>query len=60
MSNRNMHNITDQEVGAELVLANHGGVQDKDLIKIVNNNLNNDNDDDDDDDAEIDTMSYSP
>ena len=55
-----MDNITDQEVGAELVLSNHGGVQDKDLIKIVNNNLNNDNDDDDDDDAEIDTMSYSP
>ena len=61
MSNRNMHNITDQEVRAELVLSNHGGVQDKNLIKIVNNNLNNDNDDDDDDDdAEIDTMSYSP
>ena len=53
-----MDNITDHEVSAELVLLNHGGVKDKDLVKIVNDDLNND--DDDDDVEEIDTMSSSP
>ena len=52
-----MDNITDHEVSAELVLLNHGGVKDKDLVKIVNDDLNND---DDDDVEEIDKMSYSP
>ena len=52
-----MDNITDHEVSAELVLLNHGGVKDKDLVKMVNDDLNND---DDDDIEEIDTMSYSP
>ena len=52
-----MDNITDHEVSTELVLLNHGGVQDKDLVKIVNDDPNND---DDDDVEEVDTMSYSP
>ena len=36
----------------------HGGVEDKDLVKLVNNDPNNADDDDNDD--EMDTMSYSP
>ena len=54
-----MYNLADCEVCAESVLLNHGGVEDKDLVKLVNNNPNNADDDDDDDD-EMDTMSYSP
>ena len=46
-----MYNISDYEVSAESILLNHGGVQDKDLVKIVNSDLDNDNDDN-----EIDTM----
>ena len=64
MSNSNMYNITDYEVSAESVLLNHGGVEDKDLVKLVTNKPNKDDDydddDDDDDNDEIDTMSYSP
>ena len=53
-----MYNLADYEVCAESVLLNHGGVEDKDLVKLVNNDPNNaDNDDNDD---EMDTMSYSP
>ena len=52
-----MYNLADYEVGAESVLLNHGGVEDKDLVKRVNNDPNNADDDDNDD--EIDTMSYS-
>ena len=50
--------LPDHEVSTELILLNHGGVQDKDLVKIVNDDLNSD--DDDDDDEEMDTMNYSP
>ena len=38
----------------------HGGVEDKDLVKLVTNKPNNDDDYDDDDNDEMDTMSYSP
>ena len=60
MSNSNMYNITDYKVSAESVLLHHGGVEDKDLGKLVTNKPNNDDDYDDDDNGEIDTMSYSP
>ena len=60
MSNSNMYNITDYEVSAESVLLNHGGVEDKDLVKLVTNKPNNDDDYADDDNDEMDTMSYSP
>ena len=53
-----MYNLADYEVCAESVLLNHGGVEDKDLVKLVNNDPNNADDDDNDD--EMDTMSYSP
>ena len=54
---RNMYNITDHEVCAESVLLNHGGVKEKDLTKIISNDLNADDAGNDD---EIDTMSHSP
>ena len=60
MSNSNMYNITDYEVSAESVLLNHGGVEDKDLVKLNTNKPNNDDDYDDDDNDEMDTMSHSP
>ena len=60
MSNSNIYNITDYEVSAESVLLNHGGVEDKDLVKLVTNKPSNDDDYDDDDNDEMDTMSYSP
>ena len=50
-----MYNLADCEVCAESVLLNHEGVEDKDLVKLVNNDPNNANDDDNDD--EMDTMS---
>ena len=53
-----MYNLADYEVCAESVLLNHGGVEDKDLGKLVNYDPNNADDDDNDD--EMDTMSYSP
>ena len=52
-----MYNITDHEVCAESVLLNHGGVKEKDLTKIISNDLNADDAGNDD---EIDTMSHSP
>ena len=52
-----MYNITDHEVCAESVLLNHGGVKEKDLTKIISNDLNADDARNDD---EIDTMSHSP
>ena len=53
-----MYNLADYEACAESVLLNHGGVEDKDLVTLVNNDPNNADDDDNDD--EMDTMSYSP
>ena len=53
-----MYNLADYEVCAESVLLNHWGVEDKNLVKLVNNDPNNADDDDNDD--EMDTMSYSP
>ena len=52
-----MYNITDHEVCAESVLLKHGGVKEKDLTKIISNDLNADDAGNDD---EIDTMSHSP
>ena len=49
-----MYNLSDYEISAESVLSNHGGVENKDLVKVVNNSPI------DDDDNELDTMSYSP
>ena len=49
-----MYNLSDYEISAESVLTNHGGVENKDLVKVVNNGPI------DDDDNELDTMSYSP
>ena len=53
-----MYNLTGYEVCTESVLLNHGGIEDKDLVKLVNNDPNNADDDDNDD--EMDTVSYSP
>ena len=50
-----MYNTSDHEVSAESILLNHGGVQDKDLVKLVNSDSGNDNDDN-----EMDTMSSLP
>ena len=49
-----MYNLSDYEISAESALSNHGGVENKDLVKVVNNGPI------DDDDNELDTMSYSP
>ena len=49
-----MYNMSDYEVSAESVLLNHGGLENKDLVKFVNNDPTNDDCD------EIDTVSYSP
>ena len=49
-----MYNMSDYEVSAESVLLNHGGLENKDLVKLVNNDPINDDYD------EIDAMSYSP
>ena len=49
-----MYNMSEYEVSAESVLLNHGGLENKDLVKLVNNDPINDDCD------EIDTMSYSP
>ena len=35
-----MYNIIDHEVCAESVLLNHGGIKEKDLTKIISNDLN--------------------
>ena len=50
-----MYNVNNFEVSAESVLLNHGGAEDKDLVKLVNNDPNSDGDDE----GEIDTMCYS-
>ena len=49
-----MYNMSDYEVSAESVLFNHGGLENKDLVKLVTNDPIKDDCD------EIDTMSYSP
>ena len=49
-----MYNMSDYEVSAESVLSNHGGLENKDLVKLVNNAPIKD------DCYEIETMSYSP
>ena len=51
-----MYNVNNFEVSAESVLLNHGGAEDKNLVKLVNNDPNSDGDDE----GEIDTMYYSP
>ena len=48
-----MYNMSDYEVSAESVLLNHGGLENKDLVKLVNDDPIKDDCD------EIDTMSYS-
>ena len=49
-----MYNMSDYEVSAKSVLLNHGGWENKDLVKLVNDDPIKDDCD------EIDTMSYSP
>ena len=49
-----MYNLSDYEISAESVLSNHGGIENKDLVKVVNYGPI------DDDDNELDIMSYSP
>ena len=39
-----MYNIKVYEVSAESILLNHGGVKDKDLVKVVDSDLDYDND----------------
>ena len=51
-----MYNVNNFEVSAQSVLLNHGGAEDKDLVKLLNNDPNSDGDDE----GVIDTMCYSP
>ena len=39
-----MYNLSDYEISAESVLTNHGGVENKDLVKVVNNGPIDDDD----------------
>ena len=47
-----MYNLCDYEISAESVLSNHGGVENKDLFKVVNNGPI------DDDDNDLDTIPH--
>ena len=49
-----IHTYNVNKVNAESVFLNHGGSEDKDLVKLVNNGLNSDGDDE----GEIDTMFF--